>query len=129
MSQTSQNLSAKPEQTSADFAKIGSVDSAGMLKAQAKRLRNALASRNLTVSHAGSLELLAQSHGFRDWNTRDCHDAQTRTGSDRRSWYRQTVCRVLSGARVCAGKFAVSPKPRSAVSTGSKSIWIDRLMS
>ncbi|MFC4235388.1 glyoxalase superfamily protein [Thalassospira xianhensis] len=69
MSQNFQNLSATPEQTSADFAKIGSGDSAGMLKAQAKRLRNALASRNMTVSHAGSLELLAQSQGFRDWNT------------------------------------------------------------
>jgi hypothetical protein len=39
------------------------------LKAQAKRLRKALAARDVSISHAGSLELLAQSHGYRDWNT------------------------------------------------------------
>lgn len=44
-------------------------DSADALKAQAKRLRAALASRDVSVSHAGSLELMAQSYGFRDWNT------------------------------------------------------------
>ncbi len=40
-----------------------------VLKAQAKRLRKALAARDVSISHAGSLELLAQSHGYRDWNT------------------------------------------------------------
>ena len=39
------------------------------LKAKAKRLRKALAARDVSISHAGSLELLAQSHGYRDWNT------------------------------------------------------------
>ncbi|WP_245835240.1 glyoxalase superfamily protein [Thalassospira mesophila] len=46
-----------------------SSDAADTLKVQAKRLRAALASRDVTVSHAGSLELMAQSYGFRDWNT------------------------------------------------------------
>lgn len=39
------------------------------LKAQAKRLRSALASRGQTVSHSQSLELLSAQYGFRDWNT------------------------------------------------------------
>ncbi|OKH88982.1 glyoxalase superfamily protein [Thalassospira sp. TSL5-1] len=46
-----------------------SSDGADTLKAQAKRLRAALANRDVRVSHAGSLELMAQSYGFRDWNT------------------------------------------------------------
>ncbi|WP_417844573.1 glyoxalase superfamily protein [Thalassospira sp.] len=44
-------------------------DAADGLKTQAKRLRAALANRDVMVSHAGSLELMAQSYGFRDWNT------------------------------------------------------------
>lgn len=44
-------------------------DAAEQFKAQAKRLRKALAALDVEISHAGSLELLAQSHGFRDWNT------------------------------------------------------------
>jgi|TARA_R110002012_G_scaffold133219_2_gene286400 hypothetical protein len=44
-------------------------DAVDALKAQAKRLRTALASRDMMVSHAGSLELMAQSYGFRNWNT------------------------------------------------------------
>ena len=44
-------------------------DATEQFKAQAKRLRKALAARNVAVSHTGSLELLAQSHGYRDWNT------------------------------------------------------------
>ena len=44
-------------------------DATEQFKAQAKRLRKALAARDVSISHAGSLELLAQSHGYRDWNT------------------------------------------------------------
>lgn len=44
-------------------------DATEQFKTQAKRLRKALAARDVSVSHAGSLELLAQSHGYRDWNT------------------------------------------------------------
>ena len=44
-------------------------DATDTLKAQAKRLRKALAARDVSISHTGSLELLAQSHGYRDWNT------------------------------------------------------------
>ncbi|PIE12054.1 MAG: hypothetical protein CSA72_02790 [Rhodobacterales bacterium] len=38
-------------------------------KAQAKALRQALAANNSPVSHAQALELVAQQHGARDWNT------------------------------------------------------------
>lgn len=39
------------------------------MKAQAKALRRALKSAGTPVSHAQALELLAQQHGARDWNT------------------------------------------------------------
>lgn len=39
------------------------------LKAQAKRLREAMAERGTPVSHSAALELVAQQHGMRDWNT------------------------------------------------------------
>ncbi len=38
-------------------------------KAQAKRLRTALAERDITLSHGHALEAVARQHGFRDWNT------------------------------------------------------------
>lgn len=38
-------------------------------KAQAKALRAALAARGQAISHAQALELVAQQHGARDWNT------------------------------------------------------------
>lgn len=39
------------------------------LKAQARRLRNALGARGQTLSHSAALELVAQTHGMADWNT------------------------------------------------------------
>ncbi|MCA0922176.1 glyoxalase superfamily protein [Pseudooceanicola nanhaiensis] len=39
------------------------------VKAQAKALRQALRAQGTIVSHAQSLELVAQQHGARDWNT------------------------------------------------------------
>lgn len=39
------------------------------LKTQARNLRAALARAGTPVSHAQALELVAQSHGARDWNT------------------------------------------------------------
>lgn len=39
------------------------------LKAQARRLRTALAEQGRPVGHSAALELVAQSHGLRDWNT------------------------------------------------------------
>lgn len=39
------------------------------LKAQAKSLRQSLATTGHTISHAQSLELLAKQLGHRDWNT------------------------------------------------------------
>ncbi|TDW27779.1 hypothetical protein EV128_110142 [Rhizobium azibense] len=39
------------------------------LKAQAKRLRQAMEPRGTAISHSAALELVAQQHGVRDWNT------------------------------------------------------------
>lgn len=39
------------------------------LKAQARRLRTALAGNGRPLTHSQSLELVAQQYGFRDWNT------------------------------------------------------------
>jgi hypothetical protein len=39
------------------------------LKHQARRLRQALADRGTPVAHGAALELVARSHGVRDWNT------------------------------------------------------------
>jgi hypothetical protein len=39
------------------------------LKLQAKRLRQAMADRGTPVAHGAALELVAQQHGARDWNT------------------------------------------------------------
>ncbi len=39
------------------------------LKAQAKRLREDLRARDVTLSHSEALEMLARQYGVRDWNT------------------------------------------------------------
>ena len=39
------------------------------LKEQAKRLRGRLNGAGVELSHSAALELLAQQHGLRDWNT------------------------------------------------------------
>lgn len=39
------------------------------LKSQARRLRDAMAGGGTPVSHSAALELVAKSHGARDWNT------------------------------------------------------------
>ncbi|OCJ18146.1 hypothetical protein A6U87_04370 [Rhizobium sp. AC44/96] len=39
------------------------------LKSQAKRLRQAMETRGAAISHSAALELVAQQHGVRDWNT------------------------------------------------------------
>ncbi len=46
-----------------------STDHRNDYKAQARRLRTALADDNMPVSHSRSLELVARLHGARDWNT------------------------------------------------------------
>ena len=38
-------------------------------KLMAKRLRASLAARDIPLSHGQCLELVAQQHGFKDWNT------------------------------------------------------------
>ncbi|RDJ14492.1 glyoxalase superfamily protein [Rhizobium grahamii] len=39
------------------------------LKSQARRLRQAMETRGTPTSHSAALELVAQQHGVRDWNT------------------------------------------------------------
>lgn len=39
------------------------------LKAQAKRLRGTLQTAGTTVTHSRALEMIADQHGYRDWNT------------------------------------------------------------
>ncbi len=39
------------------------------MKAQAKRLRTALAAKGQAISHSQALELLSAQYGFKDWNT------------------------------------------------------------
>ncbi|ACM25966.1 hypothetical protein RRH01S_02_01840 [Rhizobium rhizogenes NBRC 13257] len=39
------------------------------LKAQARRLRQAMAERGNDIAHSAALELVAKQHGLRDWNT------------------------------------------------------------
>lgn len=38
-------------------------------KAQARRLRDGIASEGRDISHSRALELVAAQHGYRDWNT------------------------------------------------------------
>lgn len=40
-----------------------------LIKAQAKRLRQLLASEGTPISHSQALEMIADHHGYRDWNT------------------------------------------------------------
>lgn len=44
-------------------------DRVDAFKAQAKRLRRQLADTGTEISHSLALELVAQQHGARDWNT------------------------------------------------------------
>jgi hypothetical protein len=46
-----------------------SLPSLEALKAQAKRLRNALAEEGDFIKHGEALELVARQFGYRDWNT------------------------------------------------------------
>lgn len=39
------------------------------LKAQARRLRQSLAAEGINIGHSQALELIAEHHGYRDWNT------------------------------------------------------------
>lgn len=48
---------------------LSEMDPVSGYKAQARRLRDDLASRGTTVSHSAALELVARQHGARDWNT------------------------------------------------------------
>lgn len=49
-------------------------------KAMAKRLRSALATNSIEVSHSMSLELIAAGLGHRDWNTASAALQSKRTG-------------------------------------------------
>ncbi|APG48572.1 glyoxalase superfamily protein [Phaeobacter porticola] len=41
----------------------------GILKQQARSLRQQLQARNLMVSHSTALEMVARQYGYGDWNT------------------------------------------------------------
>jgi hypothetical protein len=51
-------------------------------KQQAKRLRTSLAERGVEVTHSEALELVAQQHGARDWNTLAAQPAAEEPGKD-----------------------------------------------
>jgi len=51
------------------MTQIRNLPSVNVLKVQAKKLRSELARSGHEVSHSKALELLAQQHGLRDWNT------------------------------------------------------------
>lgn len=50
-------------------AASGQLPTLAAAKDQAKRLRARLASDGTEIGHGQALELVAQQHGFRDWNT------------------------------------------------------------
>ena len=43
--------------------------SVDQLKSQARRLRDAMSANGAGITHSAALELVAKSHGARDWNT------------------------------------------------------------
>lgn len=47
----------------------GALPTLAEAKARARALRAALAAQGTDVSHSQALELIAQRHGYRDWNT------------------------------------------------------------
>lgn len=51
-------------------------------KQQAKRLREALAVEGRSLSHGQALELVAQQHGFRDWNTLSAAELKRPAGAN-----------------------------------------------
>jgi hypothetical protein len=51
-----------------------------VLKTQAKRLRNDMAARGQTITHAQALETVAHQWGFRDWNTAAAHAGASHPG-------------------------------------------------
>ncbi|WP_412474791.1 glyoxalase superfamily protein [Rhizobium sp. WW22] len=52
------------------------------LKAQARRLRQAMAERGDDMSHSTALELIAKQHGLCDWNTLSALAAKPNDGPD-----------------------------------------------
>ncbi|PWK76054.1 glyoxalase superfamily protein [Aminobacter sp. AP02] len=50
-------------------------------KTNARRLRGALATEGISISHAKALELVARQEGARDWNTLAARPSETKTES------------------------------------------------
>jgi len=48
---------------------MGRIPPIDALKAEARRLRAALAAEGVEIAHSAALERVAQGHGYRDWNT------------------------------------------------------------
>ncbi len=66
--------------TRTDTAILPTID---QIKAQAKRLRDALAQQGTSLSHSQSLELVSHQHGHRDWNSLRAAADQPRPNSPR----------------------------------------------
>jgi hypothetical protein len=70
---TDGNASSHPQSKSMPFAKAHSMTTTypgiDELKAQAKRLRQAMNDRGTALTHGAALEMIARQYGARDWNT------------------------------------------------------------
>ena len=66
------------------------------LKAQAKRLRQAMSDRGTTLTHSAALELIARQHGARDWNTLAALAARPNAAPKRQALRRSAYSRPLS---------------------------------
>ncbi|MEM7545021.1 MAG: glyoxalase superfamily protein [Pseudomonadota bacterium] len=76
------------------------------LKAEAKRLRIALADTGKSISHSQSLEMLARQRGFRDWNT--LHAAAGNGPSRSPYWLGQVVTGTYLGHPIRGSIHALS---------------------
>lgn len=63
------------------------------LKSQARRLREAMSAKGAGVTHSAALELVAKSHGARDWNTLAAIAARR----DNAEWPPAVVGAIVSG--------------------------------
>ena len=94
------------------------------LKAQAKRLRQAMNDRGTALTHSAALEMIARQHGARAWTTRAALAAKANAAAKTPLY----VGAVISISRSPA-KSSRSRPCRAAISTGSPSISTKRWMS
>ena len=93
-------------------------------KAMARRLRQTLADRGVEVSHSEALELVAQQHGARDWNTLAAGVSTSSTGATDNSAFGPVipVLRIfdVAKAREFYGGSSASPSTGSTPSTTTR---------